>query len=467
LNAIPLVLIVVGIGIIGADIYVDTLWGNPGFGPLQIGGIMLGASLVALGVVATFRRGRFWLKRLLMTRTALVVFGTCFGLLAAEATLRLLDGVIGEASYHAEIEELSERVADPHLGYAMPANAFGHDANGFRNETVPDRSDIVALGDSWTWGVNAKRRQAWPARLSALTERGVYNMGMGGFGPPQYWYLARQAKRFQPRLVLIGLYTGNDIADAANNVYTLDAYNDFRKPGHVKLDGAATITQKLTSIRKKAETLKARIMAEYARDHVSGWLLMLHRYSAMARLLARFDLLPGLKLEEVEIVAEKSVALSEPAYSIVIDDGVLRTILHPAERFLPLNLGDPHIQEGMALTKQFLRQIRTLLRDGGIKMMVLLLPSKELGFADIALSGGHEANETYAEAIRMETTIRKELMRFLKEQGIAVADVLPVMRGSLDKGIQIFPKDSESHPNPAGYDLIAKTAQRKLLELGW
>ena len=442
-------------------------WGNPGLGPLQTGGIALGMGLLLLGVVVAFRRDHFWIIRLLQTRIALVVFGTCFGLLAAEVALRLLDGTFGEASYHAEIEELSKRVADPRLGYAMPSNAFGHDANGFRNANVHVRPDIVVLGDSWTWGVNAKRRQAWPARLATMTGRRVYNMGMGGFGPPQYWHLAGLAKRFAPQLVLIGLYTGNDIADAANIVYTLDAYNEFRKPGHVNLGTAAAITQKLTSMRKKTESQKARIMAEYARNHVSGWFLLLHRYSAVGRLLARAGMLPGLKLEEVEIYAEKSLAKSNPAYSIVIDDGRLRTILHPAERFLPLNLDDPHISEGLALTKHFLRRIKILLREDDIKIMVLLLPSKELAFADIILTNGQRANETYANAMRMESTIRKELQHFLKEQNIAVADSLPIMREFLIRGVQIFPKDSESHPNPIGYDLIAKIVHKKLLELGW
>ena len=77
----------------------------------------------------------------------------------------------------------------------------------------------VAIGDSQTYGDEVAREQAWPQRLAALSGRSVYNLALGGYGPVEYDRLLPEALELSPRVVLVGLYAGNDFADAY-----LDAY---------------------------------------------------------------------------------------------------------------------------------------------------------------------------------------------------------------------------------------------------
>jgi lysophospholipase L1-like esterase len=73
-------------------------------------------------------------------------------------------------------------VDDPILGYRIAPYTTGHDALGFRNAHVPERVDVVAVGDSQTYGVSATRENSWPQQLGRLLGQSVYNMALGGYG---------------------------------------------------------------------------------------------------------------------------------------------------------------------------------------------------------------------------------------------------------------------------------------------
>ena len=61
------------------------------------------------------------------------------------------------------------------------------DAHGFMNDPDVERPDtpfdIVALGDSFTAYSPIDHGEMWPARLAALTDTRVYNLGHPGEGP--------------------------------------------------------------------------------------------------------------------------------------------------------------------------------------------------------------------------------------------------------------------------------------------
>lgn len=106
-------------------------------------------------------------------------------------------------------------IRDRNLGYRIAPYSGGHDAWGFRNRSVPDRADIVAIGDSMTYGMSAPASHSWPAALATLSGITTYNLGVSGYGPIEYAkLLSTQAARLSPRVVVIGLFLGNDIRDA-------------------------------------------------------------------------------------------------------------------------------------------------------------------------------------------------------------------------------------------------------------
>ncbi len=126
-------------------------------------------------------------------RKALLAAGT------AEVALRLLTPY----PIHGA---MANRIEDAELGYRMDPALDGIDTRGFRN---PDGIDVVAIGDSHTYGYNVEPSASWPARLAELTGQSVYNLGIGGYGALHYLPLVEEALARQPRVIIVGLYLAN------------------------------------------------------------------------------------------------------------------------------------------------------------------------------------------------------------------------------------------------------------------
>src|SRR5580700_1175979 len=145
---------------------------------------------------------------MLIANLALLAVSAGIGLLLCEFVSRL---ILNPADYLSV-----ELVQNDILGAVLPSSAAkGFDKWGFRNREVPITSDIVAIGDSHTYGNTATMEESWPKVLERLTGRHVYNMGMGGYGPNQYFYLLKdRALRLKPRAIICGLYMGDDFENA-------------------------------------------------------------------------------------------------------------------------------------------------------------------------------------------------------------------------------------------------------------
>lgn len=76
--------------------------------------------------------------------------------------------------------------------------------------------DVVAIGDSFTFCTNVTPLETWPHQLAAITGASVLNLGKGAIGPYEYLeILRRYGLPKQPRTVVMNLYEGNDLRDAA------------------------------------------------------------------------------------------------------------------------------------------------------------------------------------------------------------------------------------------------------------
>lgn len=147
----------------------------------------------------------------LAATTVIVLFSILVSLLLGEATVRLaLD----------EIDYLTPTlIQHDHLVHAIKPGSGGHDSFGFRNNTVPENAEILAIGDSQTYGVSATSKKSWPAQLNQIMGAKVYNLGIGGYGPIDYLYLFNNyINIFEPRVVIVAFYFGNDLVDAYSAV---------------------------------------------------------------------------------------------------------------------------------------------------------------------------------------------------------------------------------------------------------
>ncbi|MCV6636414.1 hypothetical protein [Candidatus Albibeggiatoa sp. nov. NOAA] len=123
--------------------------------------------------------------------------------------------------------------ADPYTGYRLKPNisSYAHNTGytnhinqyGHRDQAVqipkPDNVfRILLLGDSFTIGAKMREDQAYGHLLENLLDQQIegkkieiVNSGLGGWQPFQYaQYYEHYGQQFEPDMVLVGLFVGND-----------------------------------------------------------------------------------------------------------------------------------------------------------------------------------------------------------------------------------------------------------------
>lgn len=119
-----------------------------------------------------------------------------------------------------------------------------HDILGFRNRGVPNVADVVVIGDSQTYGNNVPLEDNWPSRLAVALEKkraNTYSMATGGWGAAQYVEMATKATSFQPQLIIVAFYSGNDSLESFRIAYSLDRFKDLRPVRNLNLEEAPSV----------------------------------------------------------------------------------------------------------------------------------------------------------------------------------------------------------------------------------
>jgi|SRR5882672_3147950 len=407
------------------------------------------ASTSVTGATRISAKQRIRIYRVLLSLAALLV-----GLVIAEAALRLVERIqVGDRAIEDKL------IKDPVLGLKLAPYTQGHDANGFRNETAPPQADVVCLGDSQTWGVNVGRQDAWPQQLSRMSGRSVYNMGLGGFGPVQYEALTPQALRLSPKLIIVGFYFGNDIYDAYNMAYHYEAHRRLRSSSaadELRVDQVAAKTDAFAFEQKQFH-------ANFGSSSLSGSSFWLREHVALGRLLNRVGWWPGSLDVDYEI--DKRWAALHPDQGAVCEEPGLETVFTTAYRLAALDTDEPRIAEGIRIAKELLAQMQHELDASQVKLMVLLIPTKETVYAT-AQSGRVGLDPNYKRLVEMEGRVRAEILSTCRAERIQCVDALPHLSAAVAHGERLYPTTTESHPNARGYSLIAAAVNENLGKLG-
>lgn len=339
---------------------------------------------------------------------------------------------------------LPDLVPDERLGHRVAPGSAHHDDWGFRNPAVPVSASMVAIGDSLTYGWNARARDAWPAALSRQIEADVYNLAMGDYGPGQYHALLEDyAVQLEPNRVLIGLYLGNDLVDAYKYVYVLDASPDLRREDPELVPDTA---------RHRSPTDK---LAEAdAATQLRGWLA---RNSIMYR-VATNSVVGGI----ARLLEARASVRGDSRYALLVDQdngGVIT--LDPLKRGAALDLDDPRIAEGLRLTSVFLARTHATCAEHGIDCAVVFLPTKERVFAEVA---ARHPEIKHADALARlaadEALVQKHLAGELDALGMPYVDTLQALRTTMP--YHVYSSNQDIHPNAAGYGVIADEIARVL-----
>lgn len=398
-----------------------------------------------------------WPRNRLVQNSLLIAGGLVAGLLLVEGGLRIYEA-LGPNQLYRDTQGRVQTIPDEVLGIRVEPYAPGHDAKGFRNDKVPEQADIIAVGDSQTWGFNVVSSHAWPQTLERLSEKTVYNMALGFYGPVEYWLLTKEALQLSPDTVIIGLYFANDIWGAYNTVYLTDRCPDLRVDD-------ANESLFTSSLGVKADTLVEEISYYEPVTQYSAFEKIVYevgRRSAIIRLLSdKWD------LYNVEYFQGKAWAQDNPEKGAYYENGDIRTILTPAYRLLGLDMDEPAIYEGLRITKETILRIQSETENAGVNLLIMLIPTSESVFADAVASSQGSLSTTYQKLYRMENLARNELISLCNANGIEYVDPLPVLKNAVLQNEYIYPQNSDGHPIERGYYLLADTVWQKLKELGW
>jgi hypothetical protein len=397
------------------------------WGMVAMGGIGL---LLLLAFVMRSKTLSDGISREGVFKILLIAGSSLFALALTEGLLRLLPGWLPiEVQQVIRADPRDYGVAHAYIGHLHKPNntlvisgrdfrAVHHtDGFGFRNPWPwPKTAAIVALGDSVTFGQGVEDEQAWPAILTrALPESSVINLGLIGSGPQQYLRVYETfGQKRRPKVVLVGLFMGNDFWDAemfdlwlksgAGGSYMV--WRDFGRPLSVGLDLKQPVADLLRSVLWRAKLILRKSylcnLVLYVRANSAGWL-------------------PSGK---------KTFTASDGS----------RIELWPDQ--LDNNTRNAkHGQHVFQFVLNALAQIHSLAKENGGTSLVILEPSKEQVYLPLLGESPPDPG----------TPLRAALA----ELGIPYLDLLDEFRRRAAKGEALF-FETDGHPNVRGYALIAE-----------
>ena len=356
-----------------------------------------------------------------LRKFVLITVSLVFTLLVAEGIARVIFDPIDFLK--------PKRVPDEILRYRIEPGTGAHDSLGFRNKSVPDSVDIVAIGDSHTYGISARASESWPSALAGMTGKSVYNMALGGYGPAEYLYLMEsEALKLHPDVIIAGFYLGNDLKDSYTAVYSVDRWKAMRKS---RLEQSAGLS----------ETEDDDGFSYGFGDWLAG-------HSVFYRLVSSSFIGDNLRQARRMKRGEQIVMLKDEKNGI-------NTGFTPEQRLKGLDLGRPDVGEGLALSLAFFERMNELAHQHDVEFIVVIIPTKESVFARYI-----EGNKSLPASGKIDYLLENEreaddrIRSYFDEHGIRYVDVL----GSLSKSAdveQIYPNNFGGHENRNGYSVIA------------
>lgn len=347
-------------------------------------------------------------------------------------------------------------VEDPILGVRGSAYAPGHDANGFRNPRLPDRVDVLAVGDSMTYGYAASPEESWPRQLERLTGRSVYNMSFGGYCPWQYELLIEEGLELDPEWVVIGLFVGNEFSESYRDIWLRERAPVYR-PGdpHIALaieraDAEETLADQAARLIGGGEATGPVEKAGSIREWIS-------ERSALYGLVRELrTTLAGERWDNQR--RDSFEAASARPHRLVFDARPeLRTVfLRPEALGMRVDFDDPRIREGKRIVESVLQTVSERLDAEGRRLAVVLIPSKQVVYANLIRQTDAVMGDAFWEAVFKEQVLTAEVQDFLDEGGFLSVNATAALRGRFDAGEAPYPEWDDEHPNGVGYGAIAE-----------
>jgi lysophospholipase L1-like esterase len=352
----------------------------------------------------------------------------------------------------------------PDARLVLRGNPLHSDADeaGYRNALRPARADVVALGDSQTYGPD-RREEAWPSVLGTMLNRTVYNMAIPGYGPLQAYLQLDEALSFRPKLIVVAPYFGNDFYDSFL-VFQRHAsdFTGWVPPPLVDMavqaEAARPLAAEVTELFRFGE---AEAEAAEPASPLRRWLSENVRLYAFLRAV-KDRLQPPLVTPLLSRKLETALGGVTPkmkSHVSVYAGAEWRTILTAPYRNRVIDDRDPRIRLGFELSIQAVHRIEQRCRQAAVALLVVLIPTKESVFFDRVADP--EAHAQLGELVANENRLREEWIAELRARKIDYIDVRIALSQSR---VQPYAEDLDGHPTALGHRLIAAEVRRRLVD---
>jgi hypothetical protein len=286
-----------------------------------------------------------------------------------------------------------------------------------------------------------KREEAWPRVVGRMTGRSVYNLGLGGYGPNQYYELfTTRALRLAPRVVVCGLYMGDDFANAFQVTYRLDRW------AYLRGEAGASVDPGLEEPRLRPSWHK----------NLRVWM---SRHSVVYQLAFHGPLL-GRVLGALQI--EHASRLDDAAVSLRVPERAIREAFLPRGPLRGLDQASGEVREGMRITFRLLKEMNETCRRRDIRFLVAVIPTKPMVHSEY-LEGNPRVplGDVLDALLANERAARAKLFRFLDDARIPYVDVLPALKGSIARG-PYARSATDMHPSKVGHRAIGEAVAAAL-----
>lgn len=322
------------------------------------------------------------------------------------------------------------------------------DADGFCNDAVPQRCDIVVVGDSYVAQSPVPREKYWSALAAKKLGRTRYNVGVGGYGPQQELIVLREfGLPKKPQIVLWGFFQGNDLRDAKH-------FDDYLKSG---MDWVEFNGIQKTSFPYDRPAVRLMIFLVKT--------LGLAPSGPKASFLPRYPRPHALKA-----------------------GGVERPIAFDRWTFYSLCQSPAQIRASAAWreTAKSLLEAKRICGGSGARFVIVFLPAKLTVFLDEAIrqfdrekifefarpalrellnreDGGEITADEFIDMLKANCNAQYEVMKqFCAENGIELIDTCPALRKSVESGQWPY-YSYDTHINVIGEEIVADIVAPHLL----
>ncbi len=336
------------------------------------------------------------------------------------------------------------------------------DKFGFRNHSpLLSRYDIVALGDSFTEGSNVSDDRVWPVLLAKQLGENVYNLGMSGSDPVDYWLaFERFGVPLKPKTVVCAIYEGND-------------FRDKLAPGRIRsieikrgADGKMDFVQKPKTLGEKMRELKKTSPVIMT---LRKWLrLLLSREPAKGAVAAKSG--SGSVSKSEGGLSWLPVVRVEGGVCYFMEEGRLWQIAEAGKGFKDT--------KGWLAAAEALRRLKKTCDTIGAKLIVCFVPSKEemvlrlIPPEEIPAEGLREyvslkskwlppADELKKNIFANLGMREKTLRAFCAEEDVGFVSFSQPLLDAMKRGTQVY-FSYDQHWTPDGHAVVAKALERAL-----